>query len=157
MNHLALDSKIVDRHPIGQQNVDTPTQIIPTGGRKANWAWYTGVSIGVVKKQGDWAVDVNYQWVQAQAVPDFDVLGIGRGNAAGLGFYTVNRDGTGGATNQQTAGGNTNYRGFEIEALYAITNSLVVQQNFKYSNTLNTNIGPDEKFRQYEIEFIYAF
>jgi hypothetical protein len=146
MNHFAIGSKFVDS-----------TQIIPTGGEKANIAWYTGVSIGVVKKQGDWAIDANYQWVQAQAYPDFDNLGIGRGNAAGIGLYTLNADGAGGATTQKTAGGNTNFKGFEIEGLYAITNNLVVQQNFKYSNTLNKNIGPNEKFRQYEIEFIYAF
>jgi hypothetical protein len=157
INHFALGSKIVDQHPDGDPTATVPVEIIPTGGRKANLAWYTGVSIGVVKKQGDWAVDANYQWVQAQAYPDFDNLGIGRGNAAGVGLYTLNADGTGGATTQETAVGNTNFKGFEIEGLYAITNNLVVQQNFKYSNTLNTNIGPNEKYRQYEIEFIYAF
>lgn len=157
MNHLAIGSKIVGRHPSGMQGVVIPTQIIPTGGEKANIAWYAGVSIGLVKKQGDWAIDANYQWVQAQAYPEFDNLGIGRGNAAGIGLYTLNADGGGGATTQATAVGNTNFKGFEIEGLYAITDNLVVQQNFKYSNTLNTNIGPNEKFRQYEIEFIYAF
>jgi len=157
MNHLAIGSKFVGMHPAGMQDVVIPTQIIPTGGEKANIAWYAGVSIGVVKKQGDWAIDANYQWVQAQAYPDFDNLGIGRGNAAGIGLYTLNADGSGGGTTQKTAGGNTNFKGVQIEALYAITNNLVVQQNFNYSNTLNTNIGPDEKYRQYEIEFIYAF
>lgn len=156
-NHLALGSKIVGRHPTGQQSVVIPTEIIPTGGAKANWAWYAGVSIGMVKKRGDWAIDANYQWVQAQAYPDFDNLGIGRGNAGGVGFYTMRSDGTGGGTNQGTAVGNTNFTGFEIEGLYSITDNLVVQQNFKYSNTLNTNIGPNEKLRQYEIEFVYAF
>ena len=157
MNHFAIDSKIVGRHPTGMQGVTIPTQIIPTGGEKANLAWYAGVSIGVVKKQGDWAIDLNYQWVQAQAYPDFDNLGIGRGNAANVGLYTLNADGSGGATTQATAVGNTNFKGFQIEALYAITDNLVVQQNFNYSNTLNLNIGPNEKYRQYEIEFVYAF
>lgn len=157
MNHFALTSKIVNRHPVGQQGVVIPTEIIPTGGEKANLAWYAGVSIGVVKKAGDWAVDANYQWVQAQAYPDFDNLGIGRGNAANVGLYTMNADGSGGGTTQKTAVGNTNFKGFEIEALYAITNNLVVQQNFRYSNTLNLDIGPNEKYRQYELEFIYAF
>ncbi len=155
MNHFAIGSKIVGQSlPSG---AIVPTQIIPTGGKKANLAWYAGVSIGVVRKQGDWAIDLNYQWVQAQAYPDFDNLGIGRGNAAGVGLYTMNADGTGGGTTQATAGGNTNFNGFQLEALYSITNNLVVQQNFNYSNTLNKTIGPNEKYRQYEIEFIYAF
>jgi hypothetical protein len=157
INHLARSSKVVNQHPTGNQSVNIPTEIIPTRGHKANIAWYTGVSIGVVKKAGDWAIDANYQWVQAQAYPDFDNLGIGRGNAAGIGLYTLDEDGSGGGTTEETAGGDTNFKGFEIEALYAITNNLVVQQNFMYSNTLNTNVGGNEKLRRYEIEFIYAF
>jgi hypothetical protein len=124
-----------------------------------NWAWYTGVSIGLVKKKGDWALDANYQWVQAQAIPDFDSSGIGRGNTAGVGFYTNSNSGdpASGATTSLTAVGNGNYQGFEIEALYAFTDNLTFLQNFKYSNTLDTNIGPNLKYRQYEAEFIYAF
>jgi hypothetical protein len=146
VNSLADSSKVV-----------SGVQIIPTGGRKQNWAWYVGVSIGNAKKAGDWAVDANYQWVQAQAVPEFDVLGIGRGNAGDVGFYTANARGSGGPTTQATAVGSTNYKGIEIEGLYAVTDNLVVQQNFKYSTTLNKAIGPDIRFAQYEMEFIYAF
>jgi hypothetical protein len=146
MNHFALSSKVVNG-----------VELIPTGGRRTNLAWYAGVSIGLVKKQGDWAVDANYQWVQAQAYPDFDNLGIGRGNTSGVGLYTLNASGSGGGTTAATAGGNTNFRGFEIEGLYALTDNITVQQKFQYSNTLNTNIGPNEKYRQFEVEFIYAF
>lgn len=145
-NHFAVRSLVVDGR-----------QIIPTGGEKANWAAYFGVSIGVVKKQGDWALNADYQCVQAQAYPSFDNIGIGRGNAAGSGLYTVKADGSGGPTTQATAGGNTNFQGFELDGLYAVTDNLVVQQNFKYSNTLNKNIGPNEKLRQYKIEFVYGF
>lgn len=128
-----------------------------TGGRKQNWGWYAGFSIGVARKAGDWAFDANYQWVQAQTVPDYDVLGIGRGNAAKVGLYTNNVNGSGGPTTQTTATGACNYKGFELEGLYALTNNLVIQQTFKYSDTLNKSIGPDIHFKQYELEFIYAF
>ncbi|HSX26597.1 MAG TPA: hypothetical protein VLE89_06290 [Chlamydiales bacterium] len=128
-----------------------------TGNERQNWGWYAGVSIGVAKKAGDWAIDANYQWVQAQTVPDYDVLGIGRGNVAKVGLYTNNIDGSGGETTQATAVGNCNYKGFELEGLYALTNNLVVQQTFRYSTTLNKNIGPNIRYKQYEIEFIYAF
>jgi len=130
-----------------------------TNNERQNWAWYAGVAIGLVKKKNDWAVDVNYQWVQAQAVPDFDRAGIGRGNAENVGFYT--NDGNGnpasGATTNLTAVGSGNYHGFEIEALYAFTDNLTLLQNFKYSLTLDKNIGPDLTYKQYELEFIYAF
>lgn len=146
MNHLAIRSKVVEG-----------VQIIPTGGGKQNLGAYVGVSIGTAKRQGDWALDANYQWVQAQAVPEFDSLGIGRGNTAKVGTYTVNTDGRGGPVTQANSVGGGNFKGFEIEGLYALTDNLVVQQNFKYSNTLNQNIGPNINYMQYEMEFIYAF
>ena len=132
-------------------------KVVQTGFTKQNLGWYAGVTFGVVKKAGDWSVDANYQWVQAQAIPDSDVSGIGRGNAAGAGLYTTDIGGGGVATTQQNATGNCNYKGFEIEALYAFTDNLTVLQNLKMSNTLNTNIGPNLKYKQWELEFIYAF
>lgn len=128
-----------------------------TGGDMQNWGWYAGITIGVAKKAGDWAVDANYQWVQAQAVPDYDVLGLGRGNTAKVGLYTNNINGSGGPTTRKTAGGNCNYKGFELEGLYALTNNLVVQQTFRYSTTLAKKIGGSHRYKQYEMEFIYAF
>lgn len=133
-----------------------------TAGERANWGWYSGVSIGMVRKQGDWAVDANYQWVQAQAIPDYDVSGIGHGNAAGVGLYTTNVDGEGGATTISTAVGNCNYKGFEIDALYAFTDNLTVQNNLKISHTLkifrdSDGASPNITYKQFELEFIYAF
>lgn len=130
-----------------------------THNKRQNYGWYAGMSIGLVKKQHDWAIDANYQWVQAQAIPEFDVSGIGRGNGANVGFYSNNLDGNpaSGATTAATAVGGCNYKGFEIEALYAFTDNLTIMQNFKYSNTLNKSIGPNIHYKQYEMEFIYAF
>ncbi len=133
-----------------------------TAGQKANWGWYSGVSIGMVRKQGDWAIDANYQWVQAQAVPEYDVSGIGRGNSAGIGLYTMNVDGSGLPTTISSAVGNCNYQGFEIEVLYAFTGNLTVQNNFKMSHTLDifrqgTAHSPKITYKQFELEFIYAF
>lgn len=130
-----------------------------THGKREHWGWYAGVSIGLVRKAHDFAIDANYQWCQAQAVPDFDNSGIGRGNAEGVGFYTVsvNGDPAKGITTAKTAVGDGNFKGFEIEALYAVTDNLTILQNFKYSTTLNKTIGPDLRYKQYEVEFIYAF
>lgn len=130
-----------------------------TRGKKQNWGWYAGMSIGLVRKQYDFSIDVNYQWCQAQAVPDFDNSGIGRGNAAKVGFYSIDEDGDpdGGITTAETAVGAGNFKGFEIDALYAFTDNLTVFQSFKYSTTLNKSIGPNLRYKQYEIEFIYAF
>jgi hypothetical protein len=129
-----------------------------TRNEKQNWGWFTGVTFGVVKKKGDWSVDINYQGVQAQAIPEFDCSGIGRGNALGLGFYTQYADGSGAPNTSATQPvGGTNYQGFEMAGLYAFTNNITVQQFFKMSWTLDTNIGPNIQYKQYEIEFVYAF
>lgn len=125
--------------------------------KRANYGWYIGVSLGRLKRRGDFAVDVNYQVLAAQAVPDFDAWGIGRGNAAGIGFYSEDPYGEGPVNTRQTAVGSGNFRGWEIEVLYAITDNLTMLNNFQTSKTLNHAIGPDMKFMQYEIEFIYAF
>lgn len=48
--------------------------------KKENFAWHLGLYVGEVKKKGDWALDIEYVYIQAQAVSDFDVGSIGRGN-----------------------------------------------------------------------------
>lgn len=128
-----------------------------TNGTKQNLGGYAGVSIGLVKKAGDWAVDANYQIAQAQVAPPQDATCIGRGNAAGAGWFTTNENGSGKITTSANAYSPYNFQGFQIEALYGFTNNLTLQQNFQMSWTLNKNIGPNDIYKQYEIEFIYAF
>lgn len=128
-----------------------------TLGEKENLGWYIGAAIGQVKKKGDFAFEMSYQWVQAQMCPDFDAFGIKRGNAFGVGFYTKKLDGSGGRTNIHTAVGGCNYKGFIAELLYAISNNFTMLQNIQFSQNENKHIGPFIKWFQYEIEFIYAF
>lgn len=125
--------------------------------RKDNWAWYMGVSIGEIRKRGDWAFEWNYQWMQPQAVPDFDMDGIGRGNASNTGFYSVGPNGTGGTTTAATAVGKGNYEGWQAELLYLISNTITVSQSFKISDTLDKGVGPLLRYKQYRLEFIYGF
>lgn len=58
--------------------------------QRANWAAYAGLSLGQLRKQWDFALDINYQIVAAQAIPDFDSSSNGVGNANRSGFYTIN-------------------------------------------------------------------
>lgn len=51
-----------------------------THNKKKNLGWYTGLYVGEVDSKGDWAFDIEYIYVQAQAVSDCDVSSIGRGN-----------------------------------------------------------------------------
>jgi len=125
--------------------------------KKSNAGGYAGISIGEIKKKGDWAFDINYQVLAGQCIPDFDVQGIGLGGADDSGFYTIKKNGEGGAADRETAGGNVNYRGFQMTLDYLLTNQLNMQQSWQQSETLQDSIGPFRRFKQYEIEFIYGF
>jgi len=89
--------------------------------------------------------------------PPGDASGIGHGNAAGSGFFTTKANGSGAITTQANALSPFNYQGFQIETLYGFTNNLTLQQSYQMSWTLDKNIGPNIQYKQYEIEFIYAF
>lgn len=145
INHLALKNPLatvgVEGQPFGKQNV----------------GWYAGVSLGTVKKMFDWALDLNFQWVQAQAVPSYDQNGIGRGNTGDAGLYTIKNDGTLGATTKATATGNGNYYGISCDGLYAFTDNLTINPNLQMSWTLDRELGPNLIYKQFEVEFIYAF
>jgi hypothetical protein len=148
--------KIVQLYVAGLYN-HAANKLPISDNKKANLGGYIGFSIGELKKKGDWAFDANYQVLQAQCVPDFDVQGIGVGNALNTGFYTAKIDGKGGPNDRKDAGGNVNYRGFALTLDYLLTNQLDFQQSWQQSITLDDHIGPFRRFKQYEIEFIYGF
>jgi hypothetical protein len=138
--------------------LNTPPITVPKKGfGRQNWGWYAGIAVGQLKKQGDFAIEVDCQWVQAQAVPEFDANGIGRGNAAENGLYSRKKNAEGGYASVSQAVGSNNYYGFEIDVLYAFTNNLSAEENFRWSRTLNRQIGPDIHCSAFETEFIYAF
>ena len=120
---------------------------------KQNWAWYAGVAIGQAKKKGDFAVEFDFQWARAQAVPDYDFSGIGRGNTAGAGLYSENINGSAKdkekkpkRTTAKNAVGPCNYRGWELDFLYLLTNNLSVDINFKMSWTLDKRLGGNRRY-----------
>lgn len=109
-----------------------------------NMGWYAGVRFGDVCRRGDWGLDLQYQYVQVLAVPDPDVSGIGRGNWFDERVSAVGR-------------GNTNYKGFRIEGLYAITDNIAVNARFEESRQIAKEYGGTHRFSQFRLETIYAF
>lgn len=129
-----------------------------TNGKKANLGGYVGISLGELRKQWDWAFDANYQILQAQVTPGFDSGGIGLGNAAGVGLYTTRTDESGKPlSGSSEACGKDNFRGFILTLDWLLTNNLNFQQQWLQACTLDKDIGPWRRFKQYEIEFIYGF
>lgn len=113
-------------------------------GQKDGLGWYVGFTVGEVVCEGDWAIDLQYQVVQAAAIPDGDVSGIGRGNTLN-GSVTSNRN------------GNTNYKGWRLEGLYAVTDNWVFDAIVEFSRADNKKIGGSHHFSMFELQAIYAF
>ena len=126
-------------------------------GKRQAWGAYGGFSIGELRKQWDWSLDVNYQWVQLQAVPDFDGSGIGRGNVQKVGLYSTKSKGEGKALGLGQGVGSGNYKGISIELLYILTSNITVYQAWRQSVNADSSIKPTFSYKQYEFELIYGF
>lgn len=125
-------------------NTDIKNPIYKTA-HAQNTAWYVGFLVGEVVKEGDWSFEVQYQFVRAFSIPDKDVSGIGRGN--------VLKD----SITAPGARGNTNYKGWRFEALYALTDDLTIDSIFEFSQAIKNSIGGSHHYSKFEIETIYAF
>lgn len=151
-----LSNKVTTLYAAGLVNTAAPQTKI-THYKRQNNAWYVGFSIGTLRKQWDWSLNINYQWVQAQAVPDFDGNGIGRGNAAKMGLYSKKQKGQGEKATIDTTVGAGNYKGLSAVFQYNLTSNITVYQSWSQSVNYDSSIGPDFSYKQYEIELIYAF
>ncbi len=116
-----------------------------TNFQKKNIGWYVGVIIGKLSKEGDWSFEVDYEVVQAQAVSDCDVAGIGRGNIWNESFTEPVRR------------GNANYKGINFEYLYMITDNLMIDSQIKFTTAEDAKIGGSHRYTNFEVEAIYAF
>ena len=111
---------------------------------RENTAWYAGFIIGEVLKKYDWSLDVNYQFVRPQAIPDCDVHGIGRGNLFKESFTRDFR-------------GKSNYKGWHIEGLYALTDKVSLDLLFEHSEEVTRKAGGRHTFTQTEFDVIITY
>ena len=112
---------------------------------RQNLGWYAGFCLGEVVGEGDWAIDIRYEVVQLNCMPDNDVSGIGRGN-------TLDESVT-----SRAHRGNTNYKGYRLEGLYAITDNLSIDSILQWSRAYKNSIGGKHHFSEFRVEAIYAF
>jgi len=131
---------------------------ILTHHKKKNVAWYAGIKIGEVDKEGDWAIEIMYELVQAQAVPDFDAAGLDNGNVAGDCFTAETFIPTkNGGELIVLRRGNTNFKGWRFEGLYALTDNLTLNPQFEWDCSEDKHIGGEHYFSKFELEVVYAF
>lgn len=131
------------------------------GNNRRAWGFYAGITAGVIEKRGDWALQANYQAVSAQAIPNWDVSGIGLGNPAGAdvygAIYNAAAPGSYSSTFTDFPIGNTNYCGWDFQFLYAVTNNISILGVYDFSQELSNSFTVQQKFHLLEIEAIYAF
>ncbi len=102
---------------------------------------YAGITIGTVKKEGDWSVDLQYQYVQESAIAFDDENGIGLGDVLSDCCDPHYLPGAG-------------YKGFRLEGLYAITDNLSIDALIEYADSTNKTA---HDFLKFKLETIYAF
>jgi hypothetical protein len=124
--------------------------------RKDNLAGYFGVSMGEIRKKNDWSLDLNFQFVQPQAIPARDFSGVGIYNPDGIGLYTLAIDGSGGVTVVENLVASNNYWGFRLVFLYALADTITLAQNISFSRPL-MDLPRKFDFQKYKLEIIYAW
>ncbi len=126
----------------------------PSSVGKENLAFYVGIRLGKIEAEGDWSVDINYQRVEAQSIPDFAVSGIGAGNVRGTCYHKASIM----PINQL---GNVNYQGLQVDSAYALTENLTFISEGDYSWEVNSdafNAGTTgRKYIKSELELMYSF
>lgn len=138
------------RHQAGSfvwENQGQPTQRFvhfKAPGRNQKWGWYLGFLIGKVKKEGDWSLEVQYQYAGAYAMPDEDMNGIGEGNCLDESITYQLR-------------GDTNWKGWRIETFYALTDNLTINSKLEFTRQIKKSLGGKHHYSCFEIEAIYAF
>lgn len=167
MNHAANHDRRVDiflknangsfqLDPLGQRIVDPdfPDGIMLPKGEK--YAWYAGFLIGQVCKEGDWSLDVNFQYVQARAIPDCDLSGIGNGGLASCFFLDGNLGNLAPANPFLLNRGN--YKGWHFEAIYAFTDNLIIDMIVDFSSAIKQEIiGGKHPYSKFQLQAIFAF
>ena len=115
--------------------------------RKDNMAGYFGITMGEIRKKKDWSFDLNFQFVQPQAIPALDFSGIGIYNPDDLILYVLE---------QKDAVSNGNYWGFQIYFLYALQDTITLAQSISFSRPL-MEMPNKFNFQKYKLELIYAW
>lgn len=147
MNHKWKDFKVKKDVTVIDPATGALIDTTITKKYRSNLAWYAGIAIGEVVKEGDWALELQYQWVEALAVPGQDASGICNGNVLDYTLTMLSRPYI----------DNTNYKGWKLEGLYALTDNITIDTIIEETTPVNKNIGGPHRYSKVEVEAIYAF
>lgn len=148
MNHQWKKLTVYKTEYYNSEPNGTPAILVTRLGKyRANLAWYAGFAIGEVRKENDWALELQYQYVEALAMPGQDAAGICNGNV--FDYTLTQRD--------SPYIDNTNYKGWKLEGLYALTDNITIDTILERTTPVNEKIGGPHVYSKIEVEAIYAF
>lgn len=127
-----------------------------TNMEKKDSFFYVGANVGALEKMGDWAVDLYYAKVEAQALPTSDISLNGRGNLNGVGT-AANPTSVVTAANAASVNDRTNFKGWTVDAAYNVTDDLVFGMSYFNYDAADEAIGGSNDFRQFQAQLVYAF
>nr|WP_201456506.1 hypothetical protein [Chlamydia sp. 17-3921] len=120
---------------------------------KQNFGWFVGGTLGGLKKAGDWSATIRYEYVEALAIPEIDISGIGRGNALKFWFAQA----LAGNYDPKEANGFANYKGVSCLFMYSLTDSLSFRGYGAFSRPADNRLGSDFSYRKFDLGLISAF
>ncbi len=116
--------------------------------RKENLAGYVGAQFGSAKKKKDFSLQGQLQFCRLQALPEWDVSGVGS-PATPTSLHQ--------ALSKATINGSTNFQGFEIIFLYSLTDDVTLRFQVDRSLTLNQAFGQPMNYTGFSLETQYTF
>lgn len=102
--------------------------------------WYAGFLIGDVEHEGDWSLELEYQWVGSEAVAYDDQNGIGLGDLL--------------ADFCNGPGPTQGYKGWQLDSVYLLTDNLAIDTTLQWAIS---NEDIKHTFSAVEVEAVYAF
>jgi hypothetical protein len=114
-------------------------------GRKARDAYYVGGRIGEAVRKGDYSVELFYQWVKAQAIPEADVSSSSRDNPRFVSWYN------------RRNGGRANFRGWRLEGFYALTENWTLNSHLDRIREMDRHIGGRHRSWEFYFGAIFTF
>ena len=112
---------------------------------KANDAYYVGARMGEALHRGDYSLELLYQWVKAQAIPEKDVSLSSRDNPRSVSMYN------------RRCGGWGNFRGWRLEGFYALTDNWTLNAHFDRIREMDRRIGGSHRSWEFYFRAIFAF
>lgn len=110
---------------------------------KEPWAFFVGLTFGKPGRVGEVLADIHYEYVQAQAIPQFDVAGISLGNCNDFDFYSSGL-------------GKTNFHGVAARLVYQVTQHISLQGIYQFATNIK-DIACPTRFSKGKFAVTYAF